>query len=238
MTLLARGRRTAFAGVALLLVWSGCAKTTAPPAAPGAPRFPDYGLPGIPATLAADARTRQEHEDAWARLQAGDLRRARTEYADLLKRLPAFYPAETALGYVELASPASQGGARSLRRRHHPRGPVHAGLARAGRGVLGSRARCRRHHRHGACAHARSETRVGAGPAGARPFQAGAVACRDRAPGARGRPAGPGAAAARAGTGAFALERTYLSRAGARRACRGASSGGRGICAACRARRS
>jgi tetratricopeptide (TPR) repeat protein len=37
-------------------------------------------------------------------LQAGDFRRARSEYAALLKRAPTFYPAEAALGYVELAS--------------------------------------------------------------------------------------------------------------------------------------
>ena len=105
MTFFTGRRLCSRAAVALLLLWAGCSKaTTVPPAAPGAPKFPDYGLPGIPATLTADARTRAQHEDAWARFQAGDSRRARTEYAELLKRLPAFYPAEAALGYVELAA--------------------------------------------------------------------------------------------------------------------------------------
>src|SRR6266511_3858722 len=39
----------------------------------------------------------------WALLQSGDLRNAEREFASALKGTPAFYPAETSLGYVELA---------------------------------------------------------------------------------------------------------------------------------------
>jgi tetratricopeptide (TPR) repeat protein len=39
----------------------------------------------------------------WAFLQSGDLKTAEREFAVALKTTPAFYPAETALGYVELA---------------------------------------------------------------------------------------------------------------------------------------
>ena len=51
--------------------------------------------------LAALGKT--AHETAWQFLQAGDLDRAEREFQAVLKRSPAFYPSDAALGYVELA---------------------------------------------------------------------------------------------------------------------------------------
>ena len=45
----------------------------------------------------------EHHDRGWAFLQAGDLKSAEREFAAALKAAPAFYPAEAALGYVELA---------------------------------------------------------------------------------------------------------------------------------------
>ncbi|MEX2271862.1 MAG: S-layer homology domain-containing protein [Vicinamibacterales bacterium] len=68
---------------------------------PGAARYPDLPFPDIPEALAAtDAATR--HEQAWNRLQAGDLRGAEREFKALASQA-GFYPAEAGLGYVNIA---------------------------------------------------------------------------------------------------------------------------------------
>jgi tetratricopeptide (TPR) repeat protein len=91
--------------VGLVLALGGCASTSAPPpvAASGAPRFPEFIAPDVPASLRVLPDVRERQDRAWARLQAGDLGGASREYADLLKRTPDFYPAEAGLGYVSLA---------------------------------------------------------------------------------------------------------------------------------------
>jgi tetratricopeptide (TPR) repeat protein len=75
-----------------------------PPATATAPRFPGYALPAVPTSLAADAASVSRHQEGWRRLQAGDLRGARSVFEAILKQTPAFYPAEAGLGYVELAN--------------------------------------------------------------------------------------------------------------------------------------
>lgn len=66
------------------------------------PKFPEFVRPTVPpafvATAAADMQAR-----GWTFLQAGDLKSAERELSAALTFAPAFYPAESSLGYVELA---------------------------------------------------------------------------------------------------------------------------------------
>jgi tetratricopeptide (TPR) repeat protein len=90
----------------LLLVALVCASACAPKTVPApvvtAPKFPDYVRPTVPAafdnTVAAESASR-----GWTFLQAGELKTAEREFSAALKATPAFYPAETSLGWVELA---------------------------------------------------------------------------------------------------------------------------------------
>ena len=87
--------------VLVLLAASACA--SAPPAPAGAPKFPELAAPTIPPGLAITGEVRDQLTSAWTQLQAGDRRGASRVYGDILKRSPAFYPAETGLGLVALA---------------------------------------------------------------------------------------------------------------------------------------
>jgi tetratricopeptide (TPR) repeat protein len=86
----------------VLVCASACAPKTVPAPVVTAPKFPDYIRPAVPPPFdgspAADSASR-----GWRFLQAGDLRTAEREFAAALKTEPAFYPAETSLGWVELA---------------------------------------------------------------------------------------------------------------------------------------
>ena len=82
-----------------------------------APKFPEFIAPAVPAALAGSARGGDQRSRGWAFLQAGDLKNAEREFAAALKAAPAFYPAETALGYVELARKDAEGGAAAFRSR-------------------------------------------------------------------------------------------------------------------------
>jgi tetratricopeptide (TPR) repeat protein len=88
--------------LALAALAAGCATHTAPTA--GGLRYPAFIEPVIPQTLAAPADVVLRQQHGWASLQVGDLRGARSDFSDALKRAPDFYPAETGLGYVALAS--------------------------------------------------------------------------------------------------------------------------------------
>jgi tetratricopeptide (TPR) repeat protein len=90
--------------VALLAV-SACAPKLAPAPVVTAPKFPDFIRPAVPPAMSATAAGISESR-GWAFLQAGDLRSAERELAAALKAEPAFYPAESSLGYVELARKA------------------------------------------------------------------------------------------------------------------------------------
>jgi len=86
-----------------LVFMVACApKTVAPLPTVSSPRFPDFVAPIVPLaftnTPAAESESR-----GWAFLQAGDLKNAEREFSAALKIMPAFYSAEAALGYVELA---------------------------------------------------------------------------------------------------------------------------------------
>jgi tetratricopeptide (TPR) repeat protein len=93
-------------GIALsvLLAAAACASNPKPlPAGPVTQKFPEYPLLVIPASLTVTQDIRDRHEQAWRRLQTGDLRNANREFNDTLRRSATFYPAETGLGFVALA---------------------------------------------------------------------------------------------------------------------------------------
>jgi Tfp pilus assembly protein PilF len=92
--------RGVLAGV--IVVAAACA--SAPPAAPGSPKYPDLTAPDIPASLRVTQAVRDQHAEAWRRLQAGDLRGASRGYTEILRVSSSFYPAEAGLGSVALAS--------------------------------------------------------------------------------------------------------------------------------------
>jgi tetratricopeptide (TPR) repeat protein len=88
--------------LALAVAVTGC--VSAPKTGPSnAPAFAAIDTPIVPKTLTVSTDIRQRHDAAWARLQAGDARTATREFTEILKASPAFYPAETGLGFVALA---------------------------------------------------------------------------------------------------------------------------------------
>jgi tetratricopeptide (TPR) repeat protein len=88
--------------LASIVCFSACAPKTAPATAPLAPKFPEFMRPVVPAAMANGAAAASESR-GWTLLQAGDLKSAEREFGAALKTQPAFYPAETSLGYLELA---------------------------------------------------------------------------------------------------------------------------------------
>jgi tetratricopeptide (TPR) repeat protein len=86
----------------LLVLMAACGPKTVPLPTVSLPQFPDFVAPVIPAeaanTVAAELQLR-----GWTFLQAGDLKNAEREFTIALKVTPAFSPAETGLGYVEIA---------------------------------------------------------------------------------------------------------------------------------------
>ncbi len=94
--------RLALAAV-LCLVLAACARK-APVVAPGPDHYPDFPYPRTPAELEnTPAAVLSAHEQAWRTLQAGDPRGAERGFTAALARRADFYPAETGLGYVEVA---------------------------------------------------------------------------------------------------------------------------------------
>ena len=71
------------------------------PPAPVAPKYPEYRYPTVP--QAADAAQATRIERGWRLLQADNLRAAEREFESALKLQPAFHPAQTGMGYLELA---------------------------------------------------------------------------------------------------------------------------------------
>ncbi len=88
--------------LAFLVFISACAPKVVPVPTVTTPKYPDFTQPAVPPGFAnspvADVLSR-----GWAYLQTGDLKTARREFSNALSAAPAFYPAETSLGYVELA---------------------------------------------------------------------------------------------------------------------------------------
>jgi tetratricopeptide (TPR) repeat protein len=89
---------------ALTIAAAACAaKTTTPLPLPTAAKFPEFIQPPVPRSLAASPAAVTSHQRGWLFLQAGDVRNAEREFKLALAVTPQFYPAETGLGYVELA---------------------------------------------------------------------------------------------------------------------------------------
>ena len=88
--------------LAAVVFLSACAAKTVPAPVVTAPKFPEFMRPAVPAAL-ADSPAAASASRGWAFLQAGDFKTAEREFAAALKMLPSFYPAESSLGYVELA---------------------------------------------------------------------------------------------------------------------------------------
>ena len=81
---------------------AGCAARTAPaPVPPSAARYPDFSFPYIPDGLARED-VQARHQQAWNRLQSGDLRGAERDF-NALASTAGFYPAHAGAGYVNLA---------------------------------------------------------------------------------------------------------------------------------------
>jgi tetratricopeptide (TPR) repeat protein len=93
----------AWVGAAIVAVAVACGPKNAPVPVVTTPRFPTYPQPDIPAALRVSREVAERHDVAWRRLQSGDLRGASRDFAALLKQNPALYPAETGLGFVNLA---------------------------------------------------------------------------------------------------------------------------------------
>lgn len=95
-----RVRALAAAGLAIAI--AGCAPRMVPLPTVAAPRYPDFVRPVVPPALMG-APGAVSVDRAWTFLQAGDLRNAEREVAAALSAAPAFYPADAAGGWVELA---------------------------------------------------------------------------------------------------------------------------------------
>ena len=89
--------------VALAIVVSACAQKTVPLPNESATRFQDFVEPVIPETFGLNPAAVAGQHRGWRFLQAGDLREAQREFQLALRSAPDFFPAETSLGYVELA---------------------------------------------------------------------------------------------------------------------------------------
>ena len=90
--------------LATAIVLGACAKTTSTPLpSVSAPKFPEFLQPSIPRSLANSPAAVTSQGRGWQFLQAGDLRNAEREFKVALILAPEFYPAQTGLGYVELA---------------------------------------------------------------------------------------------------------------------------------------
>src|SRR5882724_4834878 len=85
-----------------LVLLSACAPKVVPTPVVTAPKFPEFIRPAVPAAM-ADGPAAAAASRGWAFLQSGDFKTAEREFASALKAQPAFYPAETSLGYLELA---------------------------------------------------------------------------------------------------------------------------------------
>lgn len=88
--------------LAHVLLVAGCAPAVVPVPSIVSPRHPDFVVPTVPSSLAAEPAAWHQ-ERAWRFLQAGELRTAERELAQSLKQAPDFYPAETTLGWVAIA---------------------------------------------------------------------------------------------------------------------------------------
>lgn len=95
-----RPLRLPLAALTVIMALAGCAARTTVPAAPGAPRYPEFVFP---AAADRSPEAAGPHQAAWQALQAGDLRGAERAFGALVRQSPQSHPAHTGLGYVALA---------------------------------------------------------------------------------------------------------------------------------------
>ena len=87
--------------VVMAIALSACAKKEPLVTTPGAPKFPEFIFPTVSPAPSEAMLTR--HEQAWQKLQMGDLKNADREFTILLTASQDFHPAEAGRGYVALA---------------------------------------------------------------------------------------------------------------------------------------
>ena len=88
--------------LALVVLVSACAPRMVPAPVVTVPKFPEFVQPPIP-PLYANSPIAALFTRGWAFFQTGDLKTAEREFLAATTAAPGFPPAETALGYVELA---------------------------------------------------------------------------------------------------------------------------------------
>jgi tetratricopeptide (TPR) repeat protein len=93
-------------GAIAIVVMAGAAACAVhpPPAVVTSPLYPDFPALVVPATLKPSPDMAQRHDEAWRRLQSGDVGGARRDYQAILARDPTFYPAAAGLGFVAIAN--------------------------------------------------------------------------------------------------------------------------------------
>ena len=89
--------------IALAIVAGACAQKTVPLPNESATRFEDFVEPTIPDVFSKYPVAVSSESRGWRFLQAGDLRSAERDFQQAVQNAPDFFPAETALGYLELA---------------------------------------------------------------------------------------------------------------------------------------
>jgi tetratricopeptide (TPR) repeat protein len=90
--------------LALASLAPACAPvTTAPLPNVSATAFPEFVQPAIPATFSSYPAAVSGVNRGWRFLESGDLSNAEREFRTAIRSSMGFYPAETALGYLELA---------------------------------------------------------------------------------------------------------------------------------------
>jgi tetratricopeptide (TPR) repeat protein len=88
--------------VLVVALVSACAPKIVPAPVVTVPQFPDFVAPAIPEAQVGSPVALAE-DRGWRFLQSGDPDNAERELTAALRAAPAFYPADAALGYVELA---------------------------------------------------------------------------------------------------------------------------------------
>ena len=88
--------------LALLVLVSACAPKIVPAPVVNVPKFPEFVQPPIPPAF-ANSPVAATYTRGWAFFQTGDLKTAEREFLLAVTAAPAFHPAETSLGYLELA---------------------------------------------------------------------------------------------------------------------------------------
>jgi tetratricopeptide (TPR) repeat protein len=88
--------------LALVLCFSACAPRPVPAPVVTVPKFPEFTQPPIPPAY-ANSPVAATFTRGWAFFQTGDLKAAEREFLVAATAALSFYPAETSLGYLELA---------------------------------------------------------------------------------------------------------------------------------------